>query len=445
MPPPGGRPSPHTNLSVPAFSESEPSPIPGAGGTDTDETTMLRGIVAMCGHLSTLASQNTDLDSVVRILATTVGRGVAVLDRGLETLARAGADGTELLAKLRDHARSPGLSSVLSAVARNRRALTVSSLGGDAECIIVAPVVVGEDIAGYLLTLSSRGDGLGDDMRLLASEHAAMVCGVVLGRDLVATAASRRARQNLVEGLLASREGNQHEVTRWARHLGLGEEREYYVISVAVPGARGESDHSPVETLLARRSPDSVVITRTDEVVVIAPVPHGSGQRLEQFLATDTASDSAKGPQVAGIGVGNPCSGPASIPRSYAEARRALAAGRRMGRTAEVTAFADLGIHRLLLRIPDDNHLRDFAEEVLGRLMAEERSHGVAYLRTLSVYFQENHSPRRVAQHLHLHPNTVSYRIRRIEEITGLDLNVHRDRLMAEVAIGIHDCLGSRR
>jgi DNA-binding PucR family transcriptional regulator len=38
---------------------------------------------------------------------------------------------------------------------------------------------------------------------------------------------------------------------------------------------------------------------------------------------------------------------------------------------------------------------------------------------------------------MHLHPNTVSYRIRRAQEFTGLSFSLYRDRLMAEVAVEI--------
>jgi DNA-binding PucR family transcriptional regulator len=38
---------------------------------------------------------------------------------------------------------------------------------------------------------------------------------------------------------------------------------------------------------------------------------------------------------------------------------------------------------------------------------------------------------------LHLHTNTVAYRIARIETITGLDLNDPDDRLIAHVAVKI--------
>jgi len=41
-----------------------------------------------------------------------------------------------------------------------------------------------------------------------------------------------------------------------------------------------------------------------------------------------------------------------------------------------------------------------------------------------------------------VHPNTVSYRIHRVEQITGLDLGSYRDRLMAQVALEILDAVG---
>jgi DNA-binding PucR family transcriptional regulator len=180
--------------------------------------------------------------------------------------------------------------------------------------------------------------------------------------------------------------------------------------------------------LLARAAPGTIVAARTDEVVAIVA---GSVETARALATSCLQASSA----LAGAGVGNPCESAAELARSYAEARRALAAGQRMGQAAAV--FADLGIHRLLLRVPDVGDLRAFAEEVLGGLSRE-------YVETLAVYFQENGSPARAAQQLNVHPNTVGYRIRRVEELTGLSLARHRDRLMAEVAVEILQALGDR-
>ena len=415
----------------------------GVGGHD--EAALLRRLVAMCSHLSALASQTTELAPIARVLADSTGAGVVIVGRGLELLAV--AEGRGPVSGLREEVRDARLRTVLAAAARSRRPLAVPGAGRGGQQVVVAPVTVGEDVAGYLLTAGSRDLGLTEDMRLLAVEHAAMVCGIVLGRDLVVTAAAGRARQQLVEGLLLSRDHGDPEVERWARHLGVDPTRAYYVMALAVPAARTGAGSSPVELLLARHAPDAIVASRADEVVAIVPVSGDGSEPVEQgrALARACAAGNGRSARATGAGIGNPCSTAGEIARSYAEASRALAVSRRMGQAAAITAFADLGIHRLLLRVPDVGDLRSFALEVLGGLGDEERSTGVDYLATLSAYFRENRSPRRAAQQLHVHPNTVSYRIRRVEEITGLRLGTHRDRLMAEVAAEILNGLEGQR
>jgi DNA-binding PucR family transcriptional regulator len=142
------------------------------------------------------------------------------------------------------------------------------------------------------------------------------------------------------------------------------------------------------------------------------------------------------------IGIGGTCRNPREIARSYEEAHRTLETLRRLGRTSAVTAFEDLGIHRLLLQVPDLSELRSFADDVLGRLSRTERDRRSEYLTTLACYLRENSSPQRAARFLHVHPNTVAYRVKRIEEITGLSLDNYRDRLTTQVALEILDALG---
>jgi hypothetical protein len=414
-----------------------------------DEAVLLRKIVAMCSHLSALASQDVDLAGIARFLAERVGASVALLDRGLEVLAFAGgSDPDEVVGRLRDHAGASGLHTVLAAAARNRRALTVPVLSDDVSSVIVTPVSVGADVAGYLLTASTRDQDLTEDLRLLVTEHAAMVCGVVLGRDVVVAAAAGRARRELFEALLQQRHADDGEVDRWARHLGFDPGRRYQVLALALAEEPDPPGLALVESLITQRCAEAIVADRADEVVAIVPVSDDDATAARQVrelagFCVDTVADRRLG--VAVIGIGNPCGYAGGIGRSYAEARRALMASQRMGAMGGVTAFAELGIHQLLLRVPDVADLKAFAEEVIGAVIEEERNSGMDYLTTLSVYFHENGSPRRTAKRLHVHPNTVNYRIRRIEEITGLTFSAHRDRLMAEVAVEILEGLGGHR
>jgi hypothetical protein len=373
------------------------------------ETVLLRRLVTLCSRMSALSSQVTELGPIVDALAEGIGCGVAMVDRTLETLASAGIeDAAEQVTG------QASFRTVLTAAARSRRPLAVPGPYGGA--VVIAPVLVGEDVAGYLLTFNGTGDSaFTEDMRLLAIEHAAMVCGLVMGRDLVVTAAAGRAKRELVEALLLSSARDDPELDRWARHVGLDFSREHVVLVFDSPSARPGTGTVPVEPLLAAGAPGTVVTTRTDEIVAIVPV---NGTAPAELAGVCLSAE-----QVTGAGIGNPCARAAGIARSYAEARRALEAGRRLGKAGNVSVFADV------------SDLREFAEEVLGDLGAE-------YLSTLAAYFRENGSPAKAAQSLGVHPNTVGYRIRRVEELAGLSFAVHRDRLMAEVAVEILEALG---
>lgn len=65
----------------------------------------------------------------------------------------------------------------------------------------------------------------------------------------------------------------------------------------------------------------------------------------------------------------------------------------------------------------------------VGRLLEHDSQHGTAYVQTLGAYFDAFGDARRAGSALHVHPATVRYRIRRIGEITGVDLRDPPQRL----------------
>src|SRR5262249_42615469 len=125
------------------------------------------------------------------------------------------------------------LGDVLGAVSWARWALRLLDVG-IAVSVIVAPVLVGDDVLAYLLMLDTSSDGIGEDTSLLLTEHAATICGVILGRERVVAAAASRIRDDLVEGLLSGRGRDLAETGRWARHLGYDPGHDHHVLSIAL-------------------------------------------------------------------------------------------------------------------------------------------------------------------------------------------------------------------
>jgi sugar diacid utilization regulator len=204
-----------------------------------------------------------------------------------------------------------------------------------------------------------------------------------------------------------------------------------------------------IEQFFAVRAADAITSIRPDEVIIVVTEPtiqRGPGSEIDRLATSCLNRIRDMFPEAAvSIGIGGICREPAEIATSYGQARRSIDAMARLGRPGQVVAFDELGIHRLLLQIPDLTELSAFATEVLGKLVAMDRQRGTEFVSTLACYFRENNSPQRTARTMHVHPNTVTYRIRRICEITGLQLDVYRDRMLAQVALEVLDALGADR
>jgi sugar diacid utilization regulator len=418
------------------------------------ENALLRELVTVYQHLTGLTLQDADVSTVARLLAERTASTVAVVSRGLDVLAAASADAAEDVAGyVRAYLASPRLAAVLSNAAQTRRSLRLPDVG-EVAGVIVAPILVGDDVPAYLMTFGS--DRQGDDMSLLVTEHAATICGVILGRERVVAASAQQVRDDLLEGLLLGGGRDNGEVGRWARHLGYDAAREHRILAVtfeaagpARPAGTAAAHRNRVAAAIdhffTTRVPGAITSIRDDEVVIVVPEPTDQhpGAEAGRLGAGCRARMRDMFPEaVVTIGIGGACRDPADIARSYGQARRTIDAVQRLGRQGQVVAFEDLGIHRLLLQVPDLAELRSFAAEILGKLGGRDHQRGAELMSTLACYFRENSSPQRTARALHVHPNTVAYRIRRIQEITGIQLDNYRDRLMAQVALEIIDALG---
>ena len=422
---------------------------------------VLRELVTVYRQLSGLALQDADLASVAQLLADRTAATVAVVSPVMDVMAAAspGAPPEKAAVMVAEALVHPRLGQVLRASRQGHRSLWLPSVGG-MPAIIVAPILVGDEVPAHLITLDLPESGGDEDMNLLVTEHAATICGVILGREHVVAAAARRVRDDLVEGLLLGRGRDDGDAERWAAHLGYDTGRAHNVMVVAfdIPAPRVPEDadalrqrvRDVIEHFFATRAPDVIISARESEVVLIAAAP-GDGhpgpdaQRLDaQRLGAICIARLAElfpDTKVV-IGIGGTCGDPREITRSYEQAHRTIETLRRIGRAGTVTAFSDLGIHRLLLQVPQLAELRSFADDVLGSLSPGERERRAEYLTTLACYLRENSSPQRAARFLHVHPNTVAYRIKRIEEITGLSMDSYRDRLTTQVALEILDALG---
>ncbi|MER7764574.1 helix-turn-helix domain-containing protein [Streptomyces sp. NPDC097619] len=135
-------------------------------------------------------------------------------------------------------------------------------------------------------------------------------------------------------------------------------------------------------------------------------------------------------------GVSAPTPDAEGLPGALRQARFALdsARGASPDRSEVTGAEGFTTLARLLTGVPAE--VREvFSTRVLGRLVTEESASAGMLLETLETFLAHNGSWTRTGESLHLHVNTVHYRIQRIESLTGLDLSRLDHRLDLRAAL----------
>jgi Purine catabolism regulatory protein-like family/PucR C-terminal helix-turn-helix domain/GGDEF-like domain len=143
------------------------------------------------------------------------------------------------------------------------------------------------------------------------------------------------------------------------------------------------------------------------------------------------------------VGVSAPAGSMTALPGALHEAgsARRLAALRQagLGGTAAVSVVTsdEVASHELLLATVPASVLRTFRERLLGPLLAYDDHHRAELLPTLREFLACSGSWNTCAAKMYVHVNTVRYRIRRIEELTGRDLSCLDDQVDFFLALRI--------
>lgn len=303
---------------------------------------------------------------------------------------------------------------------------------------LVAPILVQGSIAGFLSLIGSDGD-LGE-LHRLAVGRAAHACAIELVRARAARDARDEVEEELLDVLTAARPGSQDAARERAKRKGFDVDAPYLVIAAEADQA-GSARPIRVawERQLGTMRLQALVRDRGDLTLGLislagrrAPEPRALLDQLHR-----TARTAAKGPVA--IGHGAVRSGTAAVSHAAREAEQALLMGRRLYGADASTAFNDLGLYRFLYALKPLPELTAFREATLAPLRQRDRS-GVL-LATLKAYLAVNGSPTDAADRLHLHRNTVLYRLGRIEEILGSALRDADVRLTLHLALKIDEVL----
>jgi len=322
------------------------------------------------------------------------------------------------------------------------------SLSGRDGCRSLLPILVGGSPSAFLVMARRERH---EPFHQVVSHHLATAIALELAKTQAVARTERRLVGDFLDALLEG-ELSSEETRRRLRFLGLGESP---AVAVLVgrpvepgpdpgpgPGDAVEVLRRLVEDRLSR-SPAPYVCSVTDATVVAL---FESGDLAE---ARSTAQAISQGVAARGaaarFGLGAPESQPRALRRAYQEARFALEAAATVGADGPVASVDNLGSHRLLLALQEDAALEAFSRGLLASVRAyDERQHG-DLVASLQTFLEHNGNWESAARALGVHRHTLRYRIRRVAELTGRDLDSAADRVEFWLALQAERVLAGRR
>jgi len=214
------------------------------------------------------------------------------------------------------------------------------------------------------------------------------------------------------------------------------------------------------------RAEGPVVAALGDQIVTIIPLPARPGAGPDQGPDPQDAARASASPAAHAFaarlrdaqpvlesdrsrirltaGISAPAEGVAALIGALHEAQsaRRLATIRAAATPALVPAVCvvtsdEVASHELLLASVPDSVLRSFRDRLLGPLLAYDQRHRAELLPTLREFLACSGSWNACAARMYVHVNTVRYRIRRIEELTGRDLSCLDDQVDFFLALRI--------
>jgi len=271
---------------------------------------------------------------------------------------------------------------------------------------------------------------------LAALEYAATVLSVELSRLQSVAEAELRSQRDFAEELLAG--ADESTVKASAHALGYDPQRPHQVV-IATRRPRDGLDERFFQAVVreVRRIDIATLMVGRANYVVIIAYRETDWMKLRTHIASQLPDSACQ------LAVGSRYPDAWHVAASYREAQ--FVANLPSSAAAPVLLFDALGVYRMLSSVTDPAGIEAFMNDQLGALLEYDSRHHSGLLVTLAQYFDSGCNIDQAAAELSVHRSTLKYRLKRIRELLGRDLNDGPTRLDLHLAARVWLTLESLR
>lgn len=323
--------------------------------------------------------------------------------------------------------------------------------------VTMAPAIASNRVHGEIVVWESRRELAPLDVNAIETA-ASLVTLVILNQIAVRSVESRYCNEFLYDWL-AGEFGSKEELIHRGSLVGWKLSESYFLMILDHDRAAEPSEqYGPVSEEIrmgkeaCQQAITRILTARKDKYLLGDRGSHlvllvQTSPALDETTVKETAEEIAElvhkevsrhcEETSVSIGIGRFYRDLLEMPRCFCEAKKAVSIGRMLKGPGAITHFDNLGVYRLLHLIPDEQELAGFASETVAALLDYDAQYGTDLLSTLQAYFRCNGNVSKMARELFAHYNTVTYRLERIEAITGMSLNDPEQRLDLQIGLKI--------
>ncbi|MGE3149863.1 MAG: helix-turn-helix domain-containing protein [Pseudorhodoplanes sp.] len=318
----------------------------------------------------------------------------------------------------------------------------LTSLGLDIKLsAMVEPLVIEGDILGGVIIFEA-GRPFGDLDSLVASE-VRYGLSIQFMRGFIRFQNETALRKDLLTDLFRGGFKSVGELLARGDHLGIGLAKPN-VLFVVSP-ARAHQDFAPdtnhytLQHSLQRGvdmlRPGGKVVFDEGEFVIFLPVTieeeSAQIQRLAHFVGREWERELGEAPIMT---VSERCTDLAGYRNARQECKRAIMLGRILDKRGLVSVD-DFGVYSLLFATANDDYIQKFLQKTVGPVADHDRAHKTEFLSTIEAFLQANSRLQTAADALGIHVSTLRYRLGRIQDVLGIDLDDANARFSLDLGI----------
>lgn len=394
--------------------------------------------------LTELVLRGKGIEAICSTLAAFIGCPVQIEDHNFNikaTTVRNRTD-TKLFFCGKDLIRGSNYSRQVKDLFQERKPVEIV-LGVDRTQYLV-PIVAGEQILGLLTAVLVRKTL--NQLDRVVMEQGATITALEMLKEKAAVEQTKRLKENFVEQVLEGDFESEDWVHHRALQLGFNLENSYQIVVVEVePGQKDKGKpelYQEIREFCMHSFPDVIVVTKSGHLLLMVVSNRNKQQDCARSLAgllKERLPGLDRGVNW-WIALGTSCDKLENCVLSHRNAVTTLGIMKSLNLNNRVVCFDNLGIFSLI----EINTLRfaEFVQKTLGPLVEYDQKHKSQLVDTLNLYYKYNGNVLKASREGYLNPSTMKYRLRRIKEITGLDLKNAEVGLQLQLAIRLlnYDC-----